>query len=91
MFSAINNLKINKMNKDNWRLEKLKYTRCTALNIHNVSTRLFYKFAHTIRDKHLAPCQLLKINGDKILVHMAYDEKATMEDKVGNFFYLNEC
>ena len=74
----------------NWKLEKLKYTRCTALNIHNVKTSLFYKFAHTIRDKHLAPCYLLEIKKGKILVQIGKDKRATLEDKFGNFFFLNE-
>jgi hypothetical protein len=43
IFSAeLETTKINNMNKTNWREEKLKYTRCSALNIPAVSTRLFY-------------------------------------------------
>lgn len=77
------------MNKGNWKEEKLKYTKCSVLTIPDVSTRLFYKIAHTIRDKHLAPCKLIKVIGDKLLVQFGNDERMTMEDKIGNFFALN--
>jgi len=79
------------MNKSNWKEEKLKYTKCSVLNIPIVSTRLFYKFAHTIRDKHLAPCKLLEVYGNKFKVQFGDDERMTMEDKIGNFFILNVC
>lgn len=79
------------MKTNNWREEKLKYTKCSVLNIPVVSTRLFYKFAHTIRDKHLAPCKLIEVNGGKLTVQFGEDERATMEDKIQNFFTLNVC
>lgn len=79
------------MNKNNWRDEKLKYTKCSVLNIPVVSTRLFYKFAHTIRDKHLAPCKLIGVNGNSLIVQFGEDKRQTMEDNIQNFFILNVC
>lgn len=74
-----------------WKLEKFKYTKCTALNIADVSTRLFYKFGHTIRDKYMAECKLVEVNGDKATVYFGNDPKATMTDKISKFFSVNVC
>ena len=79
------------MIQSNWKDEKLKYTRCMALNIPVVSSRLFYKFAHTIRDKHLVPCTLQEIRADKILVTIPEGSKGTMEAPMKDFFFLNGC
>jgi hypothetical protein len=80
------------MNKSNWKDEKLKYTRCSALNTPAVNTRLFYKIAHTIRDRHLAPCTLKEVDGDEFIVQILEGcEQGTMKAPIKDFFLLNEC
>jgi len=80
------------MNKSNWKEEKLKYTRCSALNIPAVSTRLFYKIAHTIRDRHLAPCTLKEVHENGFTVYFGDNPEHTMGIcPYGDFFLLNEC
>lgn len=79
----------NVMKQSNWKEEKLKYTRCTSMNIPVVSSRLFYKIAHTVRDRHLAPCILKEIKGDNALVEIPEDSGLTMEAPIKDFFFLN--
>lgn len=73
-----------------WRKEKEKYIKCTSSNLPEVGSGLFYKIAHTIRDKHLAPCKLMEVNGEKITVSIPPDTKGIMEDSIKNFFMLKQ-
>lgn len=73
-----------------WRKEKEKYEKCNSSNIPNIGGRLFYKFAHTIRDKHLAPCKLMEVNGDKITVSIPPNTKGIMEAPIKDFFMLKQ-
>ena len=79
------------MENNNWENEKLKYKQCSALNMPNVSTRLFYKFGHTIRDRNLAECHLIEMKNDKLKVYFGKSKKSTMTAKLTHFFTLNVC
>ena len=62
------------------------YTRCSALNIPNVSTRLFYPIIHLERFKE---GELIAI-GDKNILALIYGV-GRFKDKIENFWTKNEC
>lgn len=66
-----------------WKDEKKKYIRLSMSNIPDIGSSLYYKFAHTIRDKHLAICELIEVKEDKLVVDI---NGGLMEANIKDFF-----
>jgi len=69
---------------------KNKYKRCSALNIPDVNTRLFYKIGHRIKDENMAECTFVEIIDENKLKVYFKNPQSTMIDKISHFFTLNE-
>lgn len=76
------------MKNGNWKNEKLQYTRCSELNVPAVGADIFYKWAHTIRNKHLAPCTSKEVHKNGLTVFLGDSPEQTMGIvPFGDFFF----
>lgn len=78
------------MKKDSWKSEKLKYSKCIGKIKPQIKDTIFYKFAHTIRDKHLAKCTVKEVKDNSFVVYFGKDERFDMEAVKSHFFILND-
>ena len=74
-------------------IEKLNsdYTRCSALNIPAVSSRLFYPIYESVigDEPHLKECEFIEAIVDDFMVRILGVGK--FRDKAEKFFVLNGC